>query len=185
MKRAMKRFDPKVLRGYAATAVILLAVLTWPSDGWSKTSRHGCDVNPFVVRLLNNWAAKLAASTPEKPGSIVGTYAPDKPGPLAVLLPTCANGPSIGHAAIEEYFVEHFLANKPVVVGGFVDPTIGSDCNVAFASGLYTFQLNGGTPKERLLRARYTYIFRRGLITQHHSSLEPDTPANTCKPPQE
>ena len=180
----MKRFDLKVLRGYATTAVVLLAVLAWPSEGWSKTARHQCDVHPFVVRLLNNWATQLAASSPKDPEPIVGTYAPDRPGPPAVLLPTCANGPSIGHAAIEEYFVEHFLPNEPVVDGGFVDPAIGGDCELGFASGLYTFKLNGGTGPELL--ARYTFIFRHGLIAQHHSSLEPQPrkpggPKSECK----
>ena len=170
----MKRFDRKMLRGYAATAVVLLAVLAWPSEGWSKTARHACDVNAFVKERLNNWAAKLAASSPTHPEPIVGTYAPEAAPPLAaVLLPTCANGPAIGPVAIEDYFVVHFLPNKPIVEGGFPNPTIGGDCDVAFASGLYTFKLQANNPPKTLY-ARYTFIFRHGLIAQHHSSLEPE-----------
>ena len=55
----MKHFNRKVLRGYTATAVILLAVLAWPSEGWSKTTGHQCQVNPFVRERLNNWAKEL------------------------------------------------------------------------------------------------------------------------------
>ncbi len=163
----MIRFDRIVLRRYASAAVILLAVLAWPSAGWSRTVRSVvCEVND-VPRLLDNWASALRQSwtPPVNPDLIVGKYEAG-----AVLLPTCENGPKIGHDAIEGYFIE-FLKNEPVVAT-FGQPTIGGDCTVAFASGLYTFKLkvNGA---EKTLYARYTYIFRRGLITQHHSSLEP------------
>lgn len=167
----MKRFDLGVPRGCAATAVILLAVLAWPSEGWSRGRLQVCETHD-VPRLLDNWAKKLAESTPANPDPVVGTY--QQTG--SVLLPTCADGPAIGDTQIKKYFVEHFLGNKPVVKT-FGRPTIGGDCEVAFASGLYTFSLNGGSGPE--LRARYTYIFRRGLITQHHSSLEPES-GMTC-----
>jgi|GEM_PF-772211 len=172
-KRTNKRFDHRVLRGYTA-AVILFAVLAWPSEGRSRTSIHACEVND-VHRLLDNWASALKQSWQPhgNPRLIVDKYATG-----AVLLPTCANGPAIGHAEIEDYF-DHFLQNKPVVET-FGHPAIGGDCNVAFASGLYIFKLNGGTNKEVRLPARYTYIFRRGLIMQHHSSLEPATPSAVC-----
>ncbi len=175
MKCAMNR---KVLRGYATTAVVVLAVLAWPSAGWSKTTGHACDVNALVKERLNNWAAQLAASTPKDPGPIVGTYAPEESGPLAaILLPTCAKGTSVGQTAIRKYFVEHFLPSQPVVEGGFPGPTVGGDCNLAFASGLYTFELKANN---QTLHARYTFIFRHGLIAQHHSSLEPKIPDNAC-----
>lgn len=168
----MKRFDLKVLHKSAAAAIILFALLAWPSEGWSRGRLQVCEVHD-VQRLLDNWAKKLAESTVADPGPVVGTY--EQSG--SVLLPTCANGPALGHADIKKYFVEHFLANKPVVKK-WERSIIGGDCTVAFASGLYTFSLNGGTGPE--LRARYTYIFRHGLITQHHSSLEPESGA-TCK----
>ncbi len=170
-KRAMKGLDRGVLRGCAATAVILLAVVAWPSEGWSRTRIQVCEVG-HVQQLLDNWAKKLAASSPKHPEPIVETYAPDMPGPRAVLLPTCANGPSIGRVAIEEYFAEHFLPSSPVVQGGFVHPTIDGDCSVAYASGLYTFKLKVDN-MTKTVYARYTFVFRHGLITQHHSSLEP------------
>jgi hypothetical protein len=86
----------------------------------------------------------------------------------------------IGRAEIKGYF-DNFLKSKPVVEGGFVHPIIGGDCSIGFASGLYTFKLNGGTPQEQLLRARYTYVFRHELIMQHHSSLEPEPPGAACR----
>jgi hypothetical protein len=62
----------------------------------------------------------------------------------------------------------------------FDKPIVGGVCGNAFASGLYSFKLNGGSGAT--LRARYTYAFqgRRGLIMQHHSSLEPRTPDQQC-----
>jgi hypothetical protein len=174
----MKRFDRIVPRRCASAAVILLAVLAWPSEGWSKTTRHACDVNTVVRVLLQNWADTLKRSWEDhNPDLIVGKY-----GASAVLLPTCANGPLIGQVEIKGYF-ENFLKNKPVVTE-IGKATVGGDCNVPFGSGLYTFKLNGGTGTE--LRARYTFIYHQTgpeswLITQHHSSLQP-VPASACAP---
>jgi hypothetical protein len=155
----MKRFDRTVLRRYASAAVILLAVLAWPSAGWSRTARHACDVDT----LLDRWVTALRASSPTNPAPVVGTYAVN-----AVLLPTCENGPLTG-GDIKGYFV-NFLGYTPSVA--INTRAISGDCANGFASGLYTFKLkvNGA---DKTLYARYTYIFRRGLITQHHSSLEP------------
>lgn len=182
LKRAKTCFDRMMPRGYAAAVVILSAVLAWPSAGWSKTPR--CDVEGVVKARLKNWADKLAISSPTDPSPIVGTYAPDL-GPtsgasLLILLPTCQNGPLTTRAQITEYF-KGFLANKPVVETGFEHPTsIGGDCTTNFASGLYTFLLNRGTDHETRLHARYTYIFRYGLIIEHHSSLAPEIKGNVC-----
>ena len=163
------------LRGYAAVA-ILLATLAWPFEGWSRPRLQVCEVNR-VQQLLDNWAGALkqAWQPPGDPMLIVNKYGPD-----AVLLPTCANGPLIGRAEIKKDYFDEFLKKHPVVEGGFVRPNIGGDCSVGFASGLYTFKLYGGTNKEVLLRARYTYVFRHDLIAQHHSSLEPDPPGTAC-----
>jgi len=106
----MRRFDLKVLRKCAATTIVLLAALAWPSAGWSKGHLQACEVHD-VQRLLDNWAKKLSESTPANPDPVVGTYEQNG----SVLLPTCANGPALGHADIRKYFVDHFLANKPVV----------------------------------------------------------------------
>jgi hypothetical protein len=180
----MKRIDRiTLLRGCACTAVSLLAVLASPSEGWSRTARRACDVRPIVMAALTNWTTKLAESTPQKPDPVVGTYEPAR----AVLLPTCANGPLIGNGPIKGYF-EEFLKNQP---RGEIDTraaSISGDCEFGFASGLYTFKLNGGTGPQLL--ARYTFIFHRTasgwLIAQHHSSLEPvppsGAPAAGCAP---
>jgi hypothetical protein len=172
----MKRFGRILLRRYISAAVILLAVLAWPSEGWSRTTGRACNVTHVVKVLLRNWADTLERSWKDNnPNLIVDKYQAD-----AVLLPTCANGPMIGRGQIKGYFV-NFLKEKPVVtvIG---EPTAGGDCNAPFGSGLYTFKLDGGTGTQ--LRARYTYIFHQTgpaswLVTQHHSSLEP-VPASEC-----
>jgi hypothetical protein len=107
----MKRFDRIVMRGYTSAAVIFLAVLAWPSEGWSRTTKRACDVKPIVNDLLASWARRLAqSSSTGDPKYVVETYAKDG----AVLLPTCANGPLIGHVNITPYFAD-FIKDKPVV----------------------------------------------------------------------
>ena len=178
----MKCFDRIAVRRYTSAAVILLAVLAWPSDGWSRTTGRACNVTHVVKVLLRNWADTLERSWKDNnPNLIVDKYQAG-----AVLLPTCANGPLIGRAQIKGYF-ENFLKDKPVVAE-IGEPTVGGSCNVPFGSGLYTFKLNGGAGAQ--LRARYTYIFQQTgpaswLVTQHHSSLEPVTTAaeaSACAP---
>jgi hypothetical protein len=174
----MKRFDRIVPRRYMSAAVILLAVLAWPSEGWSRTTRHACNVSDVVKDQIQNWADTLERSwRVGNPNLIVDKYQDD-----AVLLPTCANGPLIGRGQIKGYFVK-FLQNKPVVTE-IGKATVGGDCNVPFGSGLYTFKLDDGAGAT--LRARYTYIFKQTgpaqwLVTQHHSSLEP-VPPSACEP---
>ncbi len=179
----MKCFDRIALRGSASVALILLAVilvaiLAWPSAGWSRTAGRACRVQPAVVKaLLQNWANKLAQSSPGDPSPVVGTYEHD-----AVLVPTCANGPYTGHDKIADYF-KGFLAGQPTVVFDMAGAKIGGDCHIAFASGLYSFTLHhGGVAPLPVLPARYTYIFAHNihgswLIAQHHSSLEPESGA--------
>jgi hypothetical protein len=173
----MKRFDRIVLLRYAA--VILLAVLAWPSsEAWSRTTGRACNVDHVVKVLLRSWADTLERSWKDNnPNLIVDKYQAN-----AALLPTCANGPMVGRAQIKGYF-ENFLKDKPVVAE-IGEPTVGGNCNAPFGSGLYTFKLDGGAGTQ--LRARYTYIFHQTgpaswLVTQHHSSLEP-VPASSCAP---
>jgi hypothetical protein len=162
-----------------SAALAVLAVTACSSEGWSRTARHACDVNSWARERLDNWKQQLARSTPADPSPIVGTYDPRH----AVLLPTCANGPLTNQSTpetITDYF-KSFLKNRPVVVA-FEKVTVGGVCGNAFASGLYTFRLDGGSGPA--LRARFTYVFQgniaRASIMQHHSSLEPRTPDQQC-----
>jgi hypothetical protein len=137
--------------------ITLARIAAWPSAGWSQT----CNVQG----LLQNWANQLKASWQKNnPDLIVDTYQPQN----GVLLPTCSNGPLVGRRAIKGYF-EDFLKLKPEAT--FEWPS--AHCTQTFASGLYSFKVEGG----QVLRARYTYIFTGTLIAQHHSSLEPKPPA--------
>ena len=96
----MKCFDRIAVRRYTSAAVILLAVLAWPSDGWSRTTGRACNVTHVVKVLLRNWADTLERSWKDNnPNLIVDKYQAG-----AVLLPTCANGPLIGRAQIKGYF---------------------------------------------------------------------------------
>jgi len=120
----------------------------------------------------------LAGSTPQDPAPIVGTYDFRH----AVLLPTRANGPLTNQSKPEtiiDYF-RGFLKDTPVVE--FDKPIVGGVCGNAFASGLYTFKLNGGSGPT--LRARYAFVYQGHVagapIMQHHSSLEPRTPDQQC-----
>jgi hypothetical protein len=165
---AMRRLNRRTLYQYAC--LILLVVAAWPSTGWSRPARHACDVNVLVPTLLQNWATQLSRSSPSDPTPIVSFYADN-----GVLLPTCANGPLTGRAAIRGYF-EGFLKPQPAVTFDAASGRIGGDCAHPFGSGLYTFKLKDGT----VLQGRYTYVFKQvsanaWLIAQHHSSLEPES----------
>jgi len=165
----MNRLLPAVLA--------VLAVTAWSSEGWArKTARHKCDVNSWVTERLDNWKQQLARSTPTDPSPIVGTYDRNR----GVLLPTCANGPLTTSETITAYF-KKFLEDRPVV-DKFEKVSVGGVCGKAFASGLYTFRLDGGSGAT--LRARFTYVFQgdvhRAPIMQHHSSLEPRTQGQQC-----
>jgi hypothetical protein len=170
-----ERLGSYAMNRLLSAALVLLAVATWSSEGWSRTT-HACDVHRWVNEGLDNWKKQLARSTPKDPTPIVGTYDFRH----AVLLPTCANGPLTNQSkpeTITDYF-KGFLRDTPVVA--FDKPIVGGVCGDAFASGLYSFKLNGGSGPT--LRARYTFVFHgpRALIMQHHSSLEPRTPDQQC-----
>ena len=150
----MKTFA-RILHGLMSTSLILLAVSASPSAGWSQEQ---CTVQ----KLLDDWASALATGAPDR---VVSTYDLER----GVLLPTCKNGPLVGKKDIEGYFTK-FVELKPEAT--FETRAIVGDCASGFASGLYSFKVKGG----QVLRARYTYVFTRGLIAQHHSSLEPKPP---------
>jgi hypothetical protein len=164
----MSRIDRRTLARWLP-ALIVLAAIAWPAAGWARARTPACRVDQAVIAALKHWAAQLAASTPQNPAPIVGTYET-----RAVLVPTCANGPLVGRDRIKGYFTE-FLKKAPRAAFDFAGAKIGGDCNFAFASGLYTFTLND----KSTLPARFTYVLahdkvhRTWLIAQHHSSLQP------------
>jgi len=162
-----------------SVALATVAVIACSSEGWSRMAKPKCDVNSWVNERLENWKQQLARSTPADPSPIVGTY--DRT--HGTLLPTCANGPLTNQSrpeTITEYF-KHFLEGRPIV-DSFEKVIVGGVCGNAFASGLYSFKLDGG--RGPTLRARFTYVFQgdvhRAPIMQHHSSLEPRTPNQQC-----
>jgi uncharacterized protein (TIGR02246 family) len=162
----MQCFDRMVVRGYASVAVIVLALMAWPSAAWARGL--GCvDVTESeIAQLFVRWNAALQTLNPDK---VADNYAPD-----ATLLPTVENGPLVTRSAIVAYF-KVFLAKKPV--GAINDRIIRIGCNVAFDIGLYTFTY--GTPERPPpTPARYTFIYEydggRWLIAHHHSSKRPE-----------
>jgi hypothetical protein len=174
----MNRLNRRVLH-YSACLIVLTAVAAWPSAGWSKTTRHACDVDRMVRGLLQNWGNQLQAAWRQNdPQLIVRTYALN-----GVLLPTCSSGPLAGHDQISGYFVNDFLPFKPVANFDFAanPPKITGDCAHASASGLYDFKLEAFNPPADV-KARYTYVFTGTLIDQHHSSLVPTKPPQECPP---
>jgi hypothetical protein len=178
----MKRFDRMVLRGCTSAAVILVAVLAWPTAGLSQTAK--CKPVPGVAGLvcqqIEAWGKALQESW--QPGihqyPVVDKYASN-----AILLPTCSGDAAIGRADIRKYFVEKFLPAEPRLTS-IGTPTAGQAANVIFGSGEYEFTLKDKEGKDVTVPARYTYIFQRAgnayLIVQHHSSLEPLNPASKC-----
>jgi hypothetical protein len=177
----MKRFDRMVLRGCTSAAVILVAVLAWPTAGSSQPAK--CKPVPGVAGLvcqqIEAWGKALQESWEKKnPDLVVDKYASN-----AILLPTCSGDAAIGRADIRKYFVEKFLPAEPRLTS-IGTPTAGQAGTVIFGSGEYEFMLKDKQGKDVTVPARYTYIFRRTgnayLIVQHHSSLEPLNPAAKC-----
>jgi len=162
----MKRFDRMVLCGYAPVAMAILAVMACPSEAWSRATKCAPVTPSQIAALFVRWNDALQTLDPDK---VVQTYAAD-----AILLPTLENGPLIGHEAIRNYFVQ-FLKKHPV--GAIDTRTIRIGCNMAFASGLYTFIVDGDQGMRVPVPARYTYIYEpkggRWLIAHHHSSIRP------------
>jgi uncharacterized protein (TIGR02246 family) len=167
-------FRPRTLMHFAETAALALLVLAGsaivPPAAMARSAPVECQaITPTqVTALFTKWNDALATKDPHK---VVATYAPD-----ASLLPTVANGPLIGRAAIETYF-EHFVKQSPQ---GKIDTSkIWIGCNVASDIGLYTFTVDGDTPGTRKqIHARFTFIYApehgHWLIVHHHSSVQPE-----------
>jgi uncharacterized protein (TIGR02246 family) len=179
----VKRIDRALRRGYASAAA-LLAVLAWPAEGWSR--QRTCPTREQIVRLFDHWNDMLQKSASSKdPRWVVGTYTAD-----AILVPTCTtSGPLVGRDDIAKYFSD-FIKKNPV---GQINErriyTDDPDCNIAFDTGLYTFEVNGDPPTVRVpLQARYTFVYRRQgnsshwLIAHQHSSVRRQSDAG-CLPP--
>ena len=160
----MHRFKRMGKVSYASAALVLLALMAWPTAAGSRALECVTVTETTIANLFVDWNNALRTEDPDK---VVALYAPD-----AILLPTVENGPLIGPIAIRGYFV-HFLANKPS--GVIEGRTIRIGCNVAFDAGLYTFTYD--KPGEPPTAARYTYVYEytggRWLIAHHHSSKRP------------
>jgi uncharacterized protein (TIGR02246 family) len=167
----MKRFKRIGLAAYASAALILLALLAWPS---AARALECVTVTPDeIANLFVRWNDALQKPQPEHPtpDAVIQLYATD-----AVLLPTVENGPYIGHADIRKYF-EHFLENKPS--GTILGPhNIRIGCNIAFDAGLYIFAYRKEGKKPTAARYTYVYKYEGGgwLIAHHHSSQWPLLP---------
>ena len=162
----MKRFNRMGISAQASAAVIVLALMAWPSTTRALECKPVDDA--AIKQLFVRWNDAL--QTPQKdwnhpdPREVVKLYSLD-----AVLLPTVDIGPYTNHTDIAKYF-EHFLQKKP---SGTIDEgrrTIHLGCNLAFDAGLYTFAYGtGGETK-----ARYTYVYEyigdKWLIAHHQSS---------------
>jgi uncharacterized protein (TIGR02246 family) len=152
---------------HAFPALILLALVAWPSAAWSRAPRCVHVTERQIADLFERWNDALKTGNA---GKVVALYTSD-----AVLLPTLKNGPLVGHPAISEYFEDDFLPKKPSgAINGKHNIRIG--CNMAVDAGLYTFTF--GKPDLPPAEARYTYVYkydgRRWLIVHHHSSVRPE-----------
>ncbi len=119
-----------------------------------------------IAKLFHRWNASLKTG---QASEVVKNYAPD-----AILLPTVSNQVRHNRAEIREYFGE-FLKLQPV--GTMKEENIRIFCDVAIASGRYSFNLRkNGKPEQ--LKARYTFVYKKignnWLIEEHHSSAIPE-----------
>lgn len=116
-----------------------------------------------VDALFKRWDAALHTRNVD---AVVACYSHD-----AVLLPTVADEPHVGHQAIAEYF-KHFLAGSPR--GTVTERHVQVGWDMAVDMGTYAFVFADG----RKVTARYTFVYRpragQWLITHHHSSVLPE-----------
>ncbi len=169
----MRHFASTSLRGYACAAAVILAVLGFAPEAWSRDPQPvRCQqmTEALAKTLFDEW--NKALQMPTEPDKVVQTYDPD-----AVLLPTFKNGPLVGRIAIRGYFVNTFLKENPV---GRIDTRniVRSACNMGVVAGLYTFTVDqGGRRVDKPARYTYVYVYkpeiRRWLISHHHSSGQP------------
>jgi uncharacterized protein (TIGR02246 family) len=162
----VKRLDRMVVRRYASAAVTVLALLVWPSAGWSRELACADVTEGEIANLFLVWNAALRSLKPE---TVADTYAP-----YATLLPTVEDGPLVTRDEIVAYF-KVFLKKQPV--GAINERIIRIGCNIAFDIGLYTFTY-GAPERPPDTPARYTFIYEydrgRWLIAHHHSSKRPE-----------
>jgi uncharacterized protein (TIGR02246 family) len=95
--------------------------------------------------------------------------------PGAVLLPTVSNKVRHNQDEIRDYF-EHFLQKKPS--GKIIEHNIRLFEDIAINSGIYHFSLNPNNDESSIVKARYTFVYRKmegkWLIIEHHSSAFPE-----------
>jgi len=97
--------------------------------------------------------------------AVCGLYLPD-----AILLPTLSDTIRDTPEGIREYFI-HFLG-KDRLSATLENCYVQEYYDLKIDSGVYLFSWQEGL-KERLLRARFTFVIKDNRIAEHHSSLCP------------
>ena len=114
-----------------------------------------------IADLFDEWNAALQTGEPK---NVAALYDEND----GILLPTVSNKVRHNHEEIEDYFV-HFLAKGPQ--GKMDESNVRIFGDLAINSGVYTFSFKGGAT----VQARFTYVYRNGLIVEHHSSAMPES----------
>jgi uncharacterized protein (TIGR02246 family) len=120
-----------------------------------------------ILALFEEWNNALLSGDASKVASL---YAEN-----AILLPTVSNKVRHNHSEIRDYF-EHFLQKNPS--GKIIEPNIRLFEDMAINSGIYHFSLNPNKNESSIVKARYTFVYRKmegkWLIVEHHSSAFPE-----------
>ena len=113
--------------------------------------------NNEILALFDQWNNALKTGNPKE---VVKLYA------------AVSNKVRHNHEEIEDYFV-HFLSKVPS--GKITESNIRIFDDVAINSGIYLFSFADGSSVE----ARFTYVYtwdgENWLITEHHSSIMPES----------
>lgn len=111
-----------------------------------------------IKQLLDQWTQVLQNGSVEQ---IVSLYCQK-----AILLATYSPKIRIGHKAIADYFID--LKQKQGLGCQLLSFYSQTSLTTGIASGEYRFFWDGGEAY-----ARYTFVFEKGLIINHHSSEIP------------
>lgn len=120
-----------------------------------------------VGNLFHLWNDALATLDPD---IVANRYTKD-----AVLLPTVSDVPRSTPESIKDYFVT-FLKSQPQ--GKILQSHVEFGPNWAKDVGVYEFTLRGDNDNNKIVQARYTFVYRyedgEWKISHHHSSQMPE-----------
>jgi len=149
---------PRSLALACSAAALLLPVTAQAQPKMACVEKDGDQ----IAALFDEWNTALKSGNA---ASVAAHYNSE-----AVLLPTLSESVRTDDAGRIAYFND-FLKKKPEA--SIDSRTIYIGCNMAIATGLYTFTFENHPTAKARYTFTYAFLDDKWLITSHHSSLVP------------